>query len=107
MEYLQTTASTGYPPEELFRKFLNFFFKTSKKTPLKKSCVNNDGDSRPVNVLKTQSRRVKTMIFVAYMLKIISLIGTPHSHEFGEDFYLANPAQCFLFVSKIVLLFWF
>ena len=83
MEYLHTTASTRYPPEKLFRKFFDFFFKTSKKTPLKKSCVNNDGDSRPVNVLKTQSRRVKTVIFfVAYMLKIISLMGTPHSHEF-------------------------
>ena len=82
MEYLQATASTRYPPEELFRKFLNFFFKTSKKTLLKKSCVNNDRHSRPVNILKTQSRPVKTMTFVAYMLKIISLIGTPHSHEF-------------------------
>ena len=82
MEYLQATASTRYPPEELFRKFLKFFLKISKKTPLKKSCFNNDGDSRPVNVLKTQSHRVKTMTFVAYMLKIISLTGTPHSHEF-------------------------
>ena len=54
----------------------------SKKTPLKKSCFNNDGDSRPVNVLKTQSHRVKTMTFVAYMLKIISLTGTPHSQKF-------------------------
>ena len=68
----------------------------SKKTPLKKSCFNNDEDSRPVNVLKTQSHRVKTMTFVAYVLKIISLIGTPHSHEF-----------CLLFMSKIVLFFWF
>ena len=82
MEYLQATASTRYPPEELFRKCLNFFKKISKKTPLKKSCFNNYGDSRPVNVLKIQSHRVKTMTFVAYMLKIISLTGTPHSHEF-------------------------
>ena len=78
MEYLQATASTKYPPEELFRKFLKFFKKISKKTPLKKSCFNNDGDTRPVNVLKTQSDRVKSMTFVAY----ISLTGTPHSHEF-------------------------
>ena len=96
MEYLRATASTRYSPEELFRKFLKFFLKISKKTPLKKSCFNNDEDSRPVNVLKTQSHRVKTMTFVAYVLKIISLTGTPHSHEF-----------CLLFVSKIVLFFWF
>ena len=32
--------------------------------------------------LETQSYRVKTMTYVAYMLKIISLVGTPHSHEF-------------------------
>ena len=82
MEYLQATASTRYPSEEQFRKFLNKFFKISKKTPLKKSCFNNDVDSRPVNFLKTQSHHVKTMTFVAYMLKIISLTGTPHSHEF-------------------------
>ena len=96
MEYLQATASTRYPTEELYRKFLKFLKKIFKKTPLKKSCFNNDGDSRPVNVLKTQSHRVKTMTFVAYVLKIISLTGTPHSHEF-----------CLLFVSKIVLFFWF
>ena len=43
MEYLRTTASARYPPEELFRKVLRNY----KKTPLKKSCFNNDGDSRP------------------------------------------------------------
>ena len=96
MEYYRTTASARYPPGELLRKFLKNVWKMSKKTPLKKSCFNNDEDSRPVNVLKTQSHRVKTMTFVAYMLKIISLTGTPHSHEF-----------CLLFVSKIVLFFWF
>ena len=82
MEYLQATASTRYPPEDLFRKFLKKFLKISEKTPLKKSCFNNDGDSRPVNFLKAQSHRLKTMTFVAYMMKIISLTGTPHSHEF-------------------------
>ena len=81
MEYLQGTASTRYPPEELFRRFLKFLKKISQKTPLKKSCFNNDGYTRPVNVLKTQSDRVETM-FVAYMLKIISLTGTPPSHKF-------------------------
>ena len=82
MEYLRATASTRYPPEELFRKFLKNLLKISRKTPLKKSCFNNNGGSRPVNFLKAQSHRVKTMTFVAYMLKIISLTGTPHSHEF-------------------------
>ena len=76
MEYLQATASTRYPPEELCRKFLKIFKKISKKAPLKKSCFKNDGDSRPVNF------RVKTITFVAYILKIISLTGTTHSHEF-------------------------
>ena len=82
MEYFQTTASTRHSPEELFRKFLKKFLKISDKTPLKKSCFNNEGNSRSVNLLKTQSYRVKTMTFVAYMPKIISLTGTPHSHEF-------------------------
>ena len=70
IEYLQATASTRCPRKELFRKFLKSFLKISKKTLFKKSCFNNDGNSRPVNFLKTQSHRVKTMTFEAYMLKI-------------------------------------
>ena len=70
MEYIHATASTRCPPKELFRKFLTIFLKISKKTPLKKSCFENDGNSRPVNFLKTQSHRVKTVTFVACMLKI-------------------------------------
>ena len=90
MEYLWTNASARYPPEELFRKFLKIFCKVSKKSPVIKPCFNNDGDSRPGNFLKTQSYRVKTMTYVAYMLKIMSLTGTPHSHEFQEDFFLCG-----------------
>ena len=70
MEYLQATASTRYPPDKLSRKFLKIFWKISKKTPLTKSCFKNDGNSRPVNFLKTQSHRDKRMTFVAYMLNI-------------------------------------
>ena len=81
MEYLQAIASTRYPPEDLFKKFLKKFFKISEKTPLKKSCFDNDGDSRPVNFLKARSHRLKTMTFVAYMMKIISLTGTSHGRE--------------------------
>ena len=82
MEYLRTTASVRYPSEKLFRTFLKVFSKTSMKTPLKKSCSNNDEDSRPGNFLKTQSYRVKTMTHAAYMLKLISLTRTAYSHEF-------------------------
>ena len=74
--------SSNRYPEELFRKILKKFWKISKKTPLKRSCFNNDGDSRPLNLLKTQSYSVKTMTFVAYMLNINSLTGIPHSPEF-------------------------
>ena len=52
------------------------------KTALKKSCFNNDGDSRPETLLKHNLTVLKQVIYVAYKLKIISLIGTPHSHEF-------------------------
>ena len=96
MEYLRKTASAIYRPEELFRKFLKTFLKTSKKTPLKKTCFNNDEDSSSGNFLKTQWYRVKTMTYVACMLKIISLTRTPYSHEF-----VANLAECFLFMSKV------
>ena len=78
MEYLRTTASARYLPEELFRKFL----KNPKKTPLKKSCFNNDGDSRPETLSKHHLTVLKQVTYVAYMLKSVSLTGTPHSHEF-------------------------
>ena len=78
MEYLRTNASAIYPLEELFRIFL----KNSKKTTLKKSYFNNDGDSRPETLLKHNLTMLKQVIYVAYMLKIISLTRTPHSHEF-------------------------
>ena len=48
MEYLRATASSRYPPEDLFRKTL----KNSKKTPLKKSCFNNFAESRPETLQK-------------------------------------------------------
>ena len=80
MEYLQAAVSTRHPPEEQFRNFLKIFLKIPKKTLLTKPCFKNDGDSRPVNFLK-HNHHIKTMTFVAYMVKIISLTGTPHSHE--------------------------
>ena len=52
------------------------------KTALKKPCFNNDGGSRPETLLEHNLTMLKQVIYVAYKLKIISLIGTPHSHEF-------------------------
>ena len=66
------------------------------KTVLKKSCFNNDGDSRPETILKHNLTVLKQVIYVAYKLKIISLIGTPHSHEFWENFK-SIPEQCDFF----------
>ena len=75
---------------------------------MKKSCFNDNVDSRPGNFLKTQSYRVKIMIYVAYMLKIISLTGTPQSHEFKKiASCVVDPAEYLLFVYKIVLVFGF
>ena len=98
IKYLQTTGSIRYPPEELFRTFLKLFWKTSNKTPLKESCFNNDEDSRPGNFLKTQSYRVKTMTYAAYMLKIISLTGTVYNHEFWQNCFVRGWSNWMSFI---------
>ena len=98
MEYLRTPASVRYPPQELFRTFLKFFWKTSKNTPLKKSCFNDDEDSRPGNFLKTQPCSVKTMIYAAYLLKPISLTGTAYSHEFWKNCFLRGSSNWMSFI---------
>lgn len=72
MEYLQTTASTRYSPEELFWKF----WKIPKKTSLKKSCFYNDGESRHETLLKHDLTVLKQGIYLACMLKVILLTGT-------------------------------
>ena len=56
------------------------------------------------NLLKTLPYHVKTMTYVAYMLKFISLIVT----NFAKiALCVADPAKYLLFVSKIVLFFGF
>ena len=96
MEYLRTAASAKYPPEESYSEK---FWKILKKTPLKKSCFDNDGDSRPETLLKHNLIVLKQVTYVAYMLKIISLTGTPHSHELWEHFK-SFPEICDFFVNK-------
>ena len=98
MEHLRTAVSVRYPLEELFRTSLKFFWKTSKKTPLKRSCFNNDEDCRPGNFLKTQSSRINTMIYVAYMLKIISFTGTTYSHKFWENYFVYGWSKWMSFI---------
>ena len=73
-------------PYILLKSYSEYFWKTPKKTTLKKSYFNNDGDSRPETLLKHNFTMLKQVIYVAYMLKIISLTRTPHSHEFWENF---------------------
>ena len=41
---------------------------------------------RPKTLLEHNLTVLKQVIYVPYILKIISLTGTPHSHEFWENF---------------------
>ena len=59
-----------------------FFLKILKETPLKKSCFNNDEDSRLETLLKQNLTVLKQVTYVACMRKIISVTGTPHRHKF-------------------------
>ena len=45
-------------------------------------CFNDDGGSRPEILLKHNLTVLKQVIYLAYMLKIISLTVTSHSNEF-------------------------
>ena len=83
MEYLQTTASARYPPEELFQKRTKRRFPWK---PLKKSCFNNDRDLRPKTLSKHNLNVLKQVTYITYMLKIISLTGTHHSDKFWGHF---------------------
>ena len=75
---------------------------------------NGETSARPyfkklkLSISLDQWYRVKTMTYIAYMLKIISLTGTAYSHEFWEHFFLRGRSKwSLLFVSKIVLFFGF
>ena len=87
-------------PDILLKRYSENAQKIAKKTPLKKSCFNNDGDSRPENVLKHNLTVLEQMNYVAYMLKIISLTGTPHSHEFWENFKSVSKICGFFLLIK-------
>ena len=60
----------------------NFLENSQEKTPLKMSCFNNHGDSRPKTLLKRNLTVLKQVTYGAYVLKIFSLAGTPHSRKF-------------------------
>ena len=97
MEYRRMIVLT-----DILKNYSEKFWKISKKTPLKRSGFNNDGDSRPLNLLKTQSYSVKIMTFVAYMLNINSLTGIPHSPNFEKiASYVANPAEFFYLCPRL------
>ena len=49
-------------------------------------CFNDDGGSKPEILLKHNLTVLKQVIYVAYMLKIISLTVTSHSNEFWKNF---------------------
>ena len=80
----------------LLKSYPGNFWKIPKKPPLKKSCFDNVGDSTPETLLKHNFTALKQVTYVAYMQKIISLTGTPHSHEFWENFK-SVPEICYLF----------
>ena len=71
-------------PDILLKRYSENFWKILKKAPLKKSCFNNDWDSRPETYYNVVV--LKQVTYVAYMLKIILLTGTPHGYEFLENF---------------------
>ena len=53
-------------PDILLKSCSEKFWKILKKTILKKSCVNNEGDRRPETLLKHNLSILKQVIYVAY-----------------------------------------
>ena len=102
MEYRRMIVLT-----DILKNYSEKFWKISKKTPLKRSGFNNDGDSRPLNLLETQSYSVKTMTFVAYMLNINSLTGIPHSPEFWENSFVRGKSSWIFYLWPRLYFFLF
>ena len=77
-------------PDILLKSYSENFWEIPKKTPLKKSCFNNDQDYRPETFLK------HNLTYVTYMLKIILLFLRATNFEK----ILKGLPRCVTFVNK-------